>query len=43
MSTAAIITKDELERIKKSTVIETKEEKKQKKKIADEQLAQTMS
>ena len=39
MSTAAIITKDELERIKKATVIETKEEKKQKKKIADEQLA----
>ena len=43
VSNAAIITKDELERIKKATVIETKEEKKQKKKIADEQLAQTMS
>ena len=43
MSNAAVITKDELERIKQATVIETKEEKKQKKKIADDQLAQTMS
>ena len=43
MSNAAVITKDELERIKKATVIETKEEKMQKKKIADEQLAQTMT
>ena len=36
MSNAAVITKDELERIKQATVIETKEEKKQKKKIADD-------
>lgn len=43
MSNAAVITRDELERIKQATVIETKEEKKQKKKIADDQLAQTMS
>ena len=36
MSNAAVITRDELERIKQATVIETKEEKKQKKKIADD-------
>ena len=42
MSNAAIISKDELDRIKKATVIETKEEKRQKKKIADEQVAQQM-
>ena len=38
-----MLTKDDLDRIKKSTVIETKEEKIQKKKIADEQVAQQMS
>ena len=43
MANAVCITKDDLERIKKSTVIETKEEKIQKKKIADEQVAQQMS
>ena len=42
MSNAAIISKDELDRIKKATIIETKEEKRQKKKIADEQVAQQM-
>ena len=43
MAKAAIVTKDELDRIKKSTVIETKEEKVQKKKIADEQVGQQMA
>ena len=42
MFNAAIISKDELDRIKKATIIETKEEKRQKKKIADEQVAQQM-
>ena len=43
MANAACITKDDLERMKKESIIETKEEKIQKKKIADEQIAQQMS
>ena len=43
MAKAACVTKDDLDRIKKSTVIETREEKIQKKKIADEQVGQQMA
>ena len=43
MAKAAILSKDDLDRIKKSTIIETKEEKIQKKKIADEQVGQQMA